>query len=72
MDFDLDLDELVADWTLVDDETGSGGEESRASAVSRSLCSSRCTDGMGRFINDSSELSDEIVDYVGPPGRSPR
>jgi TnpA family transposase len=64
MDSDLDLDELVADWTLVDDEPALAAKKQGVGRLAFAL-QLKVYGRHGRFISDSSELSDEIIDYVG-------
>ncbi|MEM8620937.1 MAG: Tn3 family transposase, partial [Actinomycetota bacterium] len=59
----VDLDELVADWTLVDDEPALAARKQGVGRLAFAL-QLKAYGRTGRFIADSSELSNEVVDYV--------
>ncbi|MGK0274744.1 MAG: hypothetical protein ACI9N0_001124 [Ilumatobacter sp.] len=63
MHFDLDLDKLVADWTLVDDELALAAKKQGIGRLAFAL-QLKVYGRHGRFISGSSELSDDVVDYV--------
>ena len=60
---DSDLDELVADWTLVREEVdlvaGKRGSTRLGFALQLKFYGSH-----GRFLQDLSELADDVVEYV--------
>lgn len=59
----VDLDELVADWTLVDDEVVLAGRKQGVGRLAFAL-QLKAYGHSGRFIADTSELSADVVDYV--------
>lgn len=59
----LDLDELVADWTLVGDEVDLVAGKRGATRLRFALLL-KFYGRHGRFFEDLDEVSDEIVDYV--------
>lgn len=63
MDSHLDLDELVADWTLGGEEpdlvAGKRGPTRLGFAVQLKFYGRH-----GRFVNDASELSNDVIEFV--------